>query len=305
MAINTTLTKEGFKKFEPGDWEKQLTGEHTTEALLEALLPGLKLPLIFGILGRSRGGLKLIPKKAWVKVFGPKVGKEVANYFKKGVIPKSLDRGVLKPASLSKRPIFKGKLPKTTGPLETYATKISEAIAKTNKDIYGKVPKQAWDFAKDRGRNLPAVVPPTTIRETARMMKPIGEDFNLLDLLVGGGAAGIAGLYQGGKFIESPTGKHWQQKALETLIPDPDMDSRDVLRLKRDMPHGALISRKSSISPPLPELQPMQLPSDYYEGETEISPEDEMIHDLYKMSKSKRDIKRYEKLKENYPGLIK
>ena len=246
--INNLILKEGFKQASPGEWAGQLTGEGTTSTLLDAILTASG---VGGMLAKSRKGLQLIPKKAWDKVFGPKLGKELALAMKgkiKGgkMIPDQPFR-----QGMIGKPLVKGK--QTVAPKKTdwkREAKLASMEGRTSFDVGGwknVAPAQAKKIQSgDKGK------------------------WGLLGLL------GILGLadrssYAGGESYHEDAARDVLGKGsdfyneniysiLEALIPDPDMSGA------RDMPNDALMNvlRKQ-----LKGTDP-----DYYEGETPIGLEE-------------------------------
>ena len=240
--IDNLILKEGFKQASPGEWAGQLTGEGTTSTLLDAILTASG---VGGMLAKSRKGFQLIPKKAWERVFGPKLGKQLALAMKgkiKGgkMIPdQPFRQGMIGKPVKTPKPETRGWTPPpekiNTGPSFDVGGWKNVAPAQAKKIQSG-----------DKGK------------------------WGLLGLL------GILGLadrssYAGGESYHEDAARDVLGKGsdfyneniysiLEALIPDPDMSGA------RDMPNDALMNvlRKQ-----LKGTDP-----DYYEGETPIGLEE-------------------------------
>ena len=241
--IDNLILKEGFKQASPGEWAGQLTGEGTTSTLLDAILTASG---VGGMLAKSRKGLQLIPKKAWDKVFGPKLGKELALAMKgkiKGgkMIPDQPFR-----QGMIGKPLVKGK--QTVAPKKTdwkREAKLASMEGRTSFDVGGwknVAPAQAKKIQSgDKGK-----------WGLAGLLGLLGLTQDDQGSYVGEDSSQVMSSNNLSQILQDITFSDMINK----LIPDPDMSGA------RDMPNDALMNvlRKQ-----LKGTDP-----DYYEGETPL-----------------------------------
>jgi|TARA_R110002073_G_scaffold89308_1_gene211650 hypothetical protein len=246
-----------------------------------------------GMLTKTRKGLKSIPGAQWEKIFGSKTVDKSTEGVKQLAFAM---KGKIKDGKLiPNQPFKQGMIGKPStqpkmGPLETYSSKISEAIDKTNKKLYGsKTPttKFDWERKLEKAISKTENTPSTVSFDVGGWKNVAPAQAKIIQSKDKGkwglaGLLGLLGLTQDdqGSYVgedssqEMPPSKLNQilqdvtfLDIINKLIPNPDMSNAGDMPIgQTDMPNDELMNvlRK----------QLKETDQNYYEGETPIGLEE-------------------------------
>jgi hypothetical protein len=226
------------------DWETSMTGEATNQTLMDLMLPAFGLS---GMLMKGRKGLQLVPKKAWDRIFGPKL----ANIFKEA---KTVEGKTLIDKITKKNVENIAKISRDKPPLTGQETMSGPDRGWLNREGVG------WQ------KKLPEI---NKVPEAAKVL-PRGKDgFGAKDAIIMGLIASLGTrLTDAGKNFGTET-PDWAYDLIEKLIPDPDIEYSGGWHpdLKKDISvlQGPSINHNGK--------------RNFFGGETPLTPEDELLHD--------------------------